>query len=177
MKGGQTIHFRGESDQSPNAEPGDVIIVIEEKPHPRFQRKDNDLLTEVEIDLLTALGGGQFSIKHLDERALVVGLLPGEVIKHGEVKVIRGQGMPSQRHHEPGDMIVKINVKFPDSIPPETVPLLEKALPPRQPIEAFGKGVVLEEVNLDDLDLRHSSMGEDPMDEDHDEPRVQCANQ
>ncbi|KAL0947225.1 hypothetical protein HGRIS_013342 [Hohenbuehelia grisea] len=177
MKGGQTIHFRGESDQSPNAEPGDVIIVIEEKPHPRFQRKENDLIIEVEIDLLTALGGGQFTIKHLDERALVVGLIPGEVIKHGEIKVIRGQGMPSQRHHELGDMIVKINVQFPDSIDPEVVPLLEKALPPRQPIESYGKGVTLEEVNLDDLDMRHSNMSDDAMDEDHDEPRVQCANQ
>jgi DnaJ family protein A protein 2 len=61
-----------------------VVIVIEEKPHERFQRQDNDLITEVEIDLLTALGGGQFSIKHLDDRTLVVTLVPGEVIKDGE---------------------------------------------------------------------------------------------
>lgn len=84
MKGGQTVHFRGESDQSPNAEPGDVVIVIEEKPHERFKRQDSDLIIEVEIDLLTALAGGQFSIKHLDDRALVVLLHPGEVIKNGE---------------------------------------------------------------------------------------------
>ena len=83
MKGGQTIQFRGESDQSPNAEAGDVVIVIEEKPHDRFKRQDNDLVIEVEIDILTALAGGQFSIKHLDDRALIVQLEPGEVIKPG----------------------------------------------------------------------------------------------
>ncbi len=26
----------------------------------------------------------------------------------------QGQGMPSQRHHEPGDMFVQLNVKFPE---------------------------------------------------------------
>ena len=83
MKGGQTINFRGESDQAPGVTPGDVIIVIEEKPHDRFKRQGDDLVIDQEIDLLTALGGGQFAIKHLDERALVVKINPGEVIKYG----------------------------------------------------------------------------------------------
>jgi DnaJ family protein A protein 2 len=87
MKGGQTIQFHGESDQAPNAETGDVIIVIEEKPHERFKRKDTDLFTEVHLDLLTALGGGSFAIKHLDDRALIINLPPGEVIKHGLLSV------------------------------------------------------------------------------------------
>ncbi len=56
------------------------------KPHERFKRQENDLYTEVEIDLLTALGGGQFAIKHLDDHALLVNLIPGEVINHGEYR-------------------------------------------------------------------------------------------
>ncbi len=83
MKGGQTINFPGESDQAPDTIPGDVVIVIEEKPHDRFKREGNDLWYEGEIDLLTALGGGSFAIQHLDDRALIVNLVPGEVIKHG----------------------------------------------------------------------------------------------
>jgi DnaJ family protein A protein 2 len=83
MKGGQTITFRGESDQAPNAESGDVVIVIDEKPHERFKRQDNDLFTEVEIDLLSALGGGEFAIRHLDDRALKITLDQGTVVKHG----------------------------------------------------------------------------------------------
>lgn len=84
MKGGQTVNFRGESDQAPGVTPGDVVIVIEEKPHDRFKRQDNDLFVEVEVDLLTALGGGEFAIKHLDERVLIVRINPGEVLKHGK---------------------------------------------------------------------------------------------
>ncbi|TFK55332.1 hypothetical protein OE88DRAFT_1732577 [Heliocybe sulcata] len=179
MKGGQTIAFRGESDQAPGVVPGDVIIVVEEKPHERFRRQENNLFTEVELDLLTALGGGQFAIKHLDDRALVVNLVPGEVIKHDQLKVIPGQGMPSQRHHEPGDLFVKFSVVFPDHIDPAKVPLLEQALPPRKPVEKFPKSVTLEEADLEEVDARRqeSMSRDDAMDEDEGEPRVQCAQQ
>jgi DnaJ family protein A protein 2 len=96
----------------------------------------------------------------------------------GDVKVIHGQGMPSQRHHEPGDMYVKLSVKFPEHIDPASIPLLERALPARQPIETFGRGVIFDEVHLDEADTRtRGGVRDDPMDEDTDEPRVQCANQ
>ena len=96
----------------------------------------------------------------------------------GELKVIHGQGMPSQRHHEPGDLYVKLDVKFPDSIDPASIPLLERALPPRNPIEKFDKHILLEEVSLDEADTRNQGrMQDESMDEDHEEPRVQCANQ
>lgn len=85
MKNGQQITFSGESDQVPGAVTGDVVIVVEEKPHERFKRQENNLITEVDVDILTALGGGHISIKHLDDRALLITLVPGEVIKHGTV--------------------------------------------------------------------------------------------
>jgi DnaJ family protein A protein 2 len=83
MKGGQQITFAGESDQAPGTIPGDVVIVVEEKPHPTFKRQGDNLFAEINVDLLTALGGGEFSILHLDERAVHVTIKPGEVIKDG----------------------------------------------------------------------------------------------
>ncbi len=85
--------------------------------------------------------------------------------------------MPSQRHHEPGDLYVKLNVKFPESIDPSVIPLLEKALPPRKPIETFDKHVILDEVHLEEPDSHGGGMHDEPMDEDGEEPRVQCAQQ
>ncbi len=72
----------------------------------------------------------------------------------GELKVIHGQGMPSQRHHEPGDLYVKISVKFPETIDPAAIPLLERALPPRPPLEEIRQEYCLEEVSLDETDRR-----------------------
>ncbi|KAL5529384.1 hypothetical protein ACEPAG_5369 [Sanghuangporus baumii] len=181
MKGGQHITFTGESDQAPGTTPGDVVIVIEEKPHERFKRQDNNLWTEVEIDLLTALTGGQFAIKHLDDRVLLVTIVPGEIIKEGQLKVIAREGMPSQRHHEPGDLFVKLHIEFPDSLDPQVFPLLERALPPRKPLPKVDKHSLIEEVTLSDLDARQqqeqSRTDPDAMDEDEGEPRVQCAQQ
>lgn len=86
--------------------------------------------------------------------------------------------MPSQRHHEPGDLYIKLNVKFPDRMEPASIPLLERALPPRRPLEKFDKNVLLEEVSLDEADSRSRGGFEDePMDEDQEQQRVQCANQ
>ena len=203
MKNGETITFAGESDQAPDVVPGDVVIVVEEKPHQLFKRQDNNLYVDVEIDLLSALGGGQFTIKHLDNRALLVNILPGEVIKDGgfflpfnstggffflgshdsslgSVKVIRGQGMPSRRHHDFGDLFVNMHVTFPDRIEPEAIPLLESALPPRKPVEMPGPDVIVDEVDMMDMDARQQQEHArgDVMDEDEDgRPRVQCANQ
>jgi DnaJ family protein A protein 2 len=84
VKSGHKIEFRGEGDQLPGVEPGDVVFEIEQKPHVRFQRKDDDLFYHAEIDLFTALAGGQIHIEHLDERWLTVDILPGECISPGK---------------------------------------------------------------------------------------------
>ena len=197
MKGGQTITFAGESDQAPGVVPGDVIIVIEEKSHERFKRNDNNLVIDVEIDLLTALGGGKFTIKHLDDRALVVTIAPGEIVKQGmcqvdcsrmirfdtadlidDLKVIHGQGMPSQRHHDFGDLFVKFSIKWPERVDSSKINLLEEVLPPRRSLPKYPRGILVEEAEMSDVDPRQErAMQEEAMDEDEGEPRVQCANQ
>ena len=81
-KSGTKIRFPRAGNEQPNGEAQDLVFVVEEKPHDRFKRKDNHLFTKVEVDLLTALAGGQFAIKHLDDRALIVNIHPGEVLQH-----------------------------------------------------------------------------------------------
>lgn len=84
VKSGHKIDFRGEGDQMPGVLPGDVQFEIEQKPHSRFQRKEDDLFFQTDIDLLTALAGGEVHIEHLDDRWLTVRMEPGEVISPGE---------------------------------------------------------------------------------------------
>lgn len=84
VRSGYKIDFRGEGDQTPGVQPGDVVFEIEQKPHDRFQRKDDDLFYHAEVDLATALAGGTIFVEHLDERWLSVEILPGEVISPGK---------------------------------------------------------------------------------------------
>jgi len=79
-------------------------------------------------------------------------------------------------------MYVRLNVAFPDTIDPAMISHLEAVLPPRRPVATFPNNVHLEEVQLDDLDARQQNNATrrangDEMEEDGDEPRVQCANQ
>lgn len=88
--------------------------------------------------------------------------------------------MPSFRHHEPGELYVRINVKFPESIDVENIPMLENALPPRKEISKFAKKTHVDEVMLEepnDRQRRSAATNGDEMDEDDEEgPRgVQCA--
>lgn len=85
VKSGQRVEFRGEGDQAPGILAGDVIFEIEQKPHPRFTRKEDDLLYNCEIDLVTALAGGTIFVEHLDERWLSIEIIPGEAIAPGKL--------------------------------------------------------------------------------------------
>ncbi|KAJ3401343.1 Type I HSP40 co-chaperone, partial [Chytriomyces hyalinus] len=186
MKDGQKVTFTGEGDQAPGIIPGDIIIVVEEKPHDRFKRKGKDLFVDVKIDLLTALAGGSFAINHLDDRVLMVSILPGEVIKPDEIKCINGEGMPEyKRPYDKGNLYIKFEIEFPKPnwVSEDKLKLLENILPPRPALPST-KGKEVEEVVLSAVDPMQQSRSngeDDDEDEEHGHghggPGVQCAQQ
>lgn len=135
MRNNQKLVFSGEGNQEPDLQPGNVVVVLEEKPHPVFKRSQNDLLMTMPLQLVEALCGFQKVIKTLDNRDLVITNLPGEVVKDEQFKCIIGEGMPHYKNpFEKGRLIIQFQVIFPVSIQPETIPQLEECLPPRQPV-------------------------------------------
>ncbi len=78
-------------------------------------------------------------------------------ISLGALKVIRGQGMPSYRHHEMGDLYVRVKVAFPKHIPPESIPYLQAALSPRGLIQPTLMADHIEEVELSDPDQQEQA--------------------
>lgn len=192
VKNGHKIDFRGEGDQMPGIMPGDVQFEIDQKPHPRFQRKDDDLFYHAEIDLVTALSGGAIYIEHLDDRWLTVNIVPGEIISPGEIKVIRGQGMPSYRHHDFGNLYIQFDVKFPKKLKIDNpaqidviVDQLEKIIPPELKTKSPPDNAMTEDFELEDVDAGQQAraQGASRMDEDDEEAgpqggeRMQCASQ
>lgn len=105
----------------------------------------------------------------------------------GEVKMIRGQGMPSMRHHDFGNLYIQFDVKFPPSQfnTDDRIALLEQVLPPRReqiqpPPDAMVDDAALEEVEASG---QRRAQGASTMDEDdedgvpHGAERMQCASQ
>uniref|UniRef100_A0A8C9JBT1 DnaJ heat shock protein family (Hsp40) member A4 n=1 Tax=Panthera tigris altaica TaxID=74533 RepID=A0A8C9JBT1_PANTA len=111
MKDGQKILFHGEGDQEPELEPGDVIIVLDQKDHSVFQRRGHDLIMKMKIQLSEALCGFKKMIKTLDDRVLVITSKAGEVIKHGDLKCVHDEGMPIYKAPlEKGTLIIQFLV-------------------------------------------------------------------
>ncbi|KAK6865733.1 hypothetical protein PG995_002261 [Apiospora arundinis] len=188
VRSGTKVEFRGEGDQSPGVQAGDVVFEIEQKPHPRFTRKEDHLLYRCEIELVTALAGGTIYIEHLDERWLSVDIMPGEAIAPDSVKMIRGQGMPSPRHHDYGNMYIQFAVKFPEkgwSEDPAAYEALQKLLPAPALQAIPPADAMTDSADLEDMDQQQQArvFGSGSMEDDEDEDghpgaeRVQCASQ
>ncbi|NXE54821.1 DNJA1 protein, partial [Casuarius casuarius] len=152
MKDGQKITFHGEGDQEPGLEPGDIIIVLDQKDHSTFTRQDEDLLLSMDIQLVEALCGFQKPITTLDNRTIIITSHPGQVVKHGAIKCVLNEGMPIYRRpYEKGRLIIEFRVNFPESgfLSSDKLSLLEKLLPTRQEIEETEE---MEQVDLVDFD-------------------------
>ncbi|KAK3847991.1 MAG: hypothetical protein J3R72DRAFT_429624 [Linnemannia gamsii] len=185
MKHGRKIVFNGEGDQAPGTIPGDVVIVLDQREHERFRRSDDDLFYSAKVDLVTALAGGKIQIPHLDDRVLVVDILPGEVIKPGELKAVMGQGMPTERHHDFGNLYIQFEIEFPTAnwTDLSQIEQLRSILPPATALPALPKGAHVEEVGLTEMDPRQKAraeQGHGGVDDDEEGghgPGVQCAQQ
>lgn len=181
MKDGQKITFHGEGDQEPGLEPGDVVIVLDQKDHPVFQRQDDNLIMKLNIKLVEALCGFRKTIQTLDNRTLVINSQPGEVIKHNDVKRVMNEGMPIYRDpYEKGQLIIHFQVEFPEKhwLPEHLMFQLERLLPPREDVMITDD---MEEVDLCEVDLQSQQKhySGEAYEEDEDSPRggVQCQTQ
>ncbi|GMN60994.1 hypothetical protein TIFTF001_030079 [Ficus carica] len=65
----------------PDTVTGDIVFVLQQKEHPKFKRKGDDIFYEHTLSLTEALCGFQFIITHLDGRQLLIKSQPGEVVK------------------------------------------------------------------------------------------------
>uniref|UniRef100_I3KCP8 DnaJ heat shock protein family (Hsp40) member A2b n=1 Tax=Oreochromis niloticus TaxID=8128 RepID=I3KCP8_ORENI len=187
MRHGQKITFTGEADQAPGMEPGDIVLVLQEKEHEDFRRDGSDLHMVHRIGLVEALCGFQFTVTHLDGRQLLVKYPPGKVIEPGCIRVVKGEGMPQYRNpFEKGDLYIKFDVQFPENnwINPEKLNELECLLPARAETPVIAADA--EEVDLTDFDRSQGSGSgarreayNDSSDEEggHHGPGVQCAHQ
>ncbi|KAH6756365.1 DNAJ heat shock family protein [Perilla frutescens var. hirtella] len=114
-KKGTKITFPEKGNHESGATPGDLIFVIDEKPHPSFKRDGNDLIINQKISLLDALTGKTLNITTLDGRDLPVKV--SDIVKPGQEMVIENEGMPiSKEPSKNGNLRIKFDIKFPSRL-------------------------------------------------------------
>uniref|UniRef100_A0A8D0NQI7 DnaJ homolog subfamily A member 1 n=1 Tax=Sus scrofa TaxID=9823 RepID=A0A8D0NQI7_PIG len=152
MKDGQKITFHGEGDQEPGLEPGNIIIVLDQKDHAVFSQRGEDLFMCMDIQLVEALCDFQKPVSILDNGTTVITSHSGQTVKHGDIKCVLNEGMPIYRRpYEKGHLITEFKVNFPENgfLSPNKLSLLEKLLPERKEAEETDE---MDQVELVDLD-------------------------
>lgn len=145
------------------------------------------------MTLIEALTGYKFVIDQLDGRRLLMENRPGEVTNPGDVKIVRGEGMPIHKNpFEKGHLFIEFSVKMPkpSDMSIEGTALknhLKKVLPIPAPLKIKDNDHdyehhTVEDVRPEDYHPRHGGGRNEAYEEDEDDGgrgghRVQCNQQ
>jgi molecular chaperone DnaJ len=121
---GQRIRVSGEGHAGAlGGRAGDVYVLVRVKPDPRFVREGNDIYTQVDLTIVQAALGVVVPVETL-EGQIELDLQPG--VQPGEVRVLKGKGMPVLQGFGRGDQRVLVNVSVPRRLSDEQRRLLEE---------------------------------------------------
>lgn len=115
IENGQTIKIAGHGGLGMNGGPnGDLYITFSIANHPRFKRLGNNLYTTVDLDLYTAVLGGQITIDTLNGK-VKINVKP-ETQNGSKVK-LSGKGFPVyKKADQSGDLYLTYEVKIPTNL-------------------------------------------------------------
>jgi DnaJ-class molecular chaperone len=105
----------GERVSGTGATAGDLYLVVRLLPHPRFERRGQDVYTRVAVPVATAVLGGEVPVTTLGGSTLR--LKVPELTSSGRVFRLRGHGMPTVgKPDERGDLYATVDIKVPDRL-------------------------------------------------------------
>jgi molecular chaperone DnaJ len=121
---GQQIRISGEGHAGVlGGRAGDVYVQVRIQPDPRFVREGNDIFCNVDLTITEAALGTTLQVPTLEgelDLEFEAGTQPGEV------RVLKGRGMPVLQGFGRGDQRVLVNVQVPRRLTDEQRGLLEQ---------------------------------------------------
>jgi molecular chaperone DnaJ len=121
---GQRIRLSGEGHAGLfGGRAGDFYVLVHVKPDPRFVREGNDIFSRVDLTMTEAALGTTVQVDTL-EGTSELQFDPGT--QPGEIRVLRGKGMPVLQGFGHGDHRVLVNVSVPRNLTEEQRRLLQE---------------------------------------------------
>jgi DnaJ-class molecular chaperone len=109
---GSKIRVAGEGQPGIGGGPrGDLFLVINVKPDPLYERRGDDLYSDIDVDLVTAILGGEVAVTTPDGRKLVL-TVPPET-QNGRLFRLANKGMPHLRGEGNGNLFARVKVVLP----------------------------------------------------------------
>ena len=122
VENGQTIKISGHGAPGTNGGPnGDLYISFVIENSTKFKREGNNLYEEVNLDLFTAILGGEITIETLTSKVKLT-ILPGT---QNSTKVkLKGKGMPIyKKEGDFGDLIITYQINIPNNLTDKQIEL------------------------------------------------------
>ena len=116
---GSKIRLRGKGPTPPS----NVVLVVNVKEDPRFERRGSALHSEVPVPLTTAVLGGEVQVPTIDSSVML--RVPAGT-QNGRVFRLAEKGMPILNKEGRGDLFAKVRVVLPEHLTPRTRELFEE---------------------------------------------------
>ncbi len=111
---GTKLRLSGAGPTGPDGKLADVYLVIKVSPDPRFDRKKENLYTDVFVDIPTAVLGGKVSVPTISGSVTLkipAGTQPGQTFR------LKGKGMPKLKSNDQyGDLYANVLVDIPKKL-------------------------------------------------------------
>ena len=103
--------------------PGDLLVQIEEEPHPQLQRDGLNVAFELYLSFPDAVFGTTVEVPTIDGRAKIK-IPPGT--QGGKIFRLKGKGFPQVQGYEKGDQLIHVSIWTPQQVTLEEKSMLEK---------------------------------------------------
>lgn len=122
---GSTVKYPGLGDNFFDTLPqGDLYVDIILQPQDGYTVHGTNVVTELEVDCLTAIVGGEFTVSNFDGKQYNLTLPPGT--QHGQGFRIKDQGLWDINSSTRGSLIVKINIIIPTNLNSQQLDLIQQ---------------------------------------------------
>lgn len=125
IKDKQTIKIKGQGGKGNDGGPnGDLYISFHIANDTVFQRKGDNLLLTMDVDLYTAILGGEITVKTLSGS---IKLKVPEGTQNGTTVRLKGKGLPKyKKSDQHGDLLLSYKIQIPKNLNPEEKSLFKK---------------------------------------------------
>ena len=124
VRDGSRIRIAGEGRSGrAGSSKGDLYLVVKLLPHKLFERKGDDLYTEIPVPLVTVMLGGEVRLPTLNGSISLK--IPPET-QNGKVFRLAGKGMHKLGNSDYGNIFAKVKVVLPTNLTEDEKKLFEK---------------------------------------------------
>ncbi len=124
VRTGSKVRIAGQGSPGVSGGPnGDIYLNITIKPDPRFELEGDNIRTEVDVPLYTAILGGEVRVPTMDGP---VELRIPKGTQNGQLFRLRGKGMASLNGKPRGDLLARLKVRLPTDLNEHELELFEQ---------------------------------------------------